>query len=69
MNLYVFYHPGIKNRMADDASCLFELSDTSLLAHMSSVYPQSQSLLMTSLLPTYLLSCVISTLRRRPCEQ
>ena len=33
----VFYHPGIENCMADDASHLFEISDTSLLVHMSSV--------------------------------
>ena len=39
INPSVFNHPGIENRMADDASRLFELSDTSLLAHMSSAYP------------------------------
>ena len=69
INPSVFYHPGIENRMADDASCLFELSDTSLLAHMSSAYPQYQSSWMISLPPPDLLSCVISTLRRKPCER
>ena len=65
----VFYHPGIENRMADDTSCLFKLSDTSLLAHMPAAYPQLQSLWQIYLLPLDLLSCVIFTLRRQPCEQ
>ena len=65
----VFYHPGIKNRMADDTSHLFEISDTSLLAHMSSVYPQSKISWMISLPPPDMLSCVITTLHRRPCKQ
>ena len=39
INPSVFNHPGIDNCMTDDASRLFELSDTSLLDHMSSVYP------------------------------
>ena len=56
LNPYVFYHLGIENHMADDASCLFEISDTSLLAHMSSTYPQSQTLWQLSLLPTDLIS-------------
>ena len=55
--------------MADDASCLFELFDTSLLAHMSAAYPHSQSLWQLFHLPSDLLSCVISTLRRKPCEK
>ena len=42
LNPSISYQPGIDNLMADDASCLFELSDTSLLAHMSAVYPQSK---------------------------
>ena len=69
INTSVFYHPGIDNCMADDASRLFELSDTSLLAHMSSVYPQSQSLWTISLPPPDLISCVISTLHRSSCER
>ena len=55
--------------MADDASCPFELSDTSLLAYMSAAYTQLQSPWHLSLLPLDLLSCVISTLRRKPCER
>ena len=60
LNPSIFYHPGIENRMADD---------TSLLAHIYAAYPQSQSLWQLSLLPPDLLSCVISTLRRKPCER
>ena len=69
INPSVFYHPGIENRMADDAYRLFELSDTSLLTHMSYVYPQSQISWTISLPPPDLLSCVISTLRRRLCKR
>ena len=38
----VFYHLGQENRTADDASCLFEISDTLFLAHMSATYLQPQ---------------------------
>ena len=69
LNPSIFYHPGIENRMADDASFLFGLSDTSLLAHMSAAYNQLQSLCQISLLPLDLLSYVISTLRRNMCER
>ena len=40
LNPSVFYHPGQENCMADDASCLFYLSDTDFLTHMSVVHPQ-----------------------------
>ena len=43
INPSVFYHPVIKNRIADDASRLFEISYTSRLAHMSDTYPQLKS--------------------------
>ena len=69
INPSVLYHPGIENRMADNASCMFELSDTPHLAHMSSAYPQHRSSWMISLPPPDLLSCVISTLRKKPCER
>ena len=62
INSSVFNHPGIENLMADDASCLFDIYDTSLLAHMSAAYHQPHSLWKISLPPPYLLSCVISTL-------
>ena len=65
----VFYHPGLENCMADDASCLFGLSGTPFLAHMSVTYPQPHiSWQLCPLLPQ-LLSCVISTLCRKPWEQ
>ena len=35
----IFYHLGQKNCIADDAYCLFRLSDTSFLAHVSVTYP------------------------------
>ena len=34
----VFYHPGQENIMADNASCIFRLSDTSFFAHVSVAY-------------------------------
>ena len=69
LNPSVFYHLGIENCMANDTSCMFELSNTSLLAHMSAAFPQLQSSWQLSLLPPDLLSCMISTLRRNPCKQ
>ena len=35
-NPSVLYHPGQENCMADDPSCLLDLSGNSFLAHMSS---------------------------------
>ena len=65
INPSIFYHLGIKNCMADDASCLFDISETSLLTHMSDAYTQPHSLWKISLPPLDLLSCVIYTLRRK----
>ena len=59
LNSSVFYHPGLENCMADDASRLFYLSGTNFLTHMSIVHPQSHGLWQISLPPPYLLSCVI----------
>ena len=39
LNPSVFYQPSLKNRMTDEASCVFDLADTPLLAHMSVTYP------------------------------
>ena len=69
INPSVFYHPGVKNLMVDEDSCLFDLSDTALLDHMSAAYPQPQSSWKFSLLPPDLLYCMISTLGRKPCGQ
>ena len=44
LNPSALYHPGQDNCMTDNASCLFDLPDTSFLAHMSSAYPQLLSL-------------------------
>ena len=55
--------------MADYASCIFHISDTSLLVHMSNTYPQPHSLWQISFLPPDLLSCVIFILCKKPCER
>ena len=44
LNPSALYHPGQDNCMTDNASCLFDLPDTSFLAHISSAYPQLLSL-------------------------
>ena len=44
LNPSVFYHPGQENCMADDASRLFDLSDTPFIAHIPATYPQLQIL-------------------------
>ena len=67
-NPSVFYYPGQENCMADDASRLFSLSDIEFLTHVSVIHPQSHGLWQISLPPPELLTCVISTLRRKPCD-
>ena len=42
-NSQSFYIPGVVNTMADDASRLFHLSDSALLTHFNTVYPQTNS--------------------------
>ena len=44
LNPSVFFHPGQENCIADDASCLFDISGTSFLSHMSVVYSHPLSL-------------------------
>ena len=44
LNPSVLYHPVQDNRMADDASRLFKISDTPFLAHISATYLQLQIL-------------------------
>ena len=68
LNPSVFYYPGQENCVADDASRLFYLSDTKFITHMSVIHPQSHGLWQISLPPPELLSCMISTLCRKPCE-
>ena len=67
-NPSVFYHPAQENCMADNASSLFYLSDTDFLNHMSVVHTQLHGSWQISLPPLELLSCVISTLHRKPFE-
>ena len=43
VNPSVFYHPFQENHTADDTSRLFDIYDTSPLAHMSDAYPQAKS--------------------------
>ena len=68
LNPFVFYQLGQENCMADDASHLFSLSDTSFLTNMFVVHHQSHGLWQIFFPPLELLSCVISTLVRKPCE-
>ena len=68
LNPSFFYHPSQENCMADDASHLFYLSHTNFLTHISVVHPRLNGSWQISLPPPELLSCVISTLRRKPCK-
>ena len=55
--------------MADNASCLFDLSGTPFISYMSITYLQSHILWQLCPLPPQLFSCMIYTLRRKPCKQ
>ena len=68
-NPSIFYHPGQEKCIADDASHIFYLSDTSLLVYMSATNPQLHSSWQISLLPPDLIYCVISMIRRKLCER
>ena len=68
LNPSVFYHPVQEKCMVDDASRLFSLSDTKFLTYMSVVHPQLHGSWKISLPLPELLSCVISTLCRKPCQ-
>ena len=65
----VFYYLGKESCMADNASCLLDLSDPSFPANMSVDYPQPLSLWHISSLLLELLFCVIYMLHRKSCEQ
>ena len=69
MNSLFFHHPGQGNCMEDDASRLFNLSDTKFITHMSVGYPHPHGLWNPPPPPLELLSCMIFTLRRKPCKQ
>ena len=66
----VFYHPGTLNTMADDASRLFHLSNTSFLSTFSRKYTpqQSPSSWTLCLPPKDVISSVISALRGQQSE-
>mmetsp|Transcript_50704 Transcript_50704/g.122309 ORF Transcript_50704/g.122309 Transcript_50704/m.122309 type:complete len:800 (-) Transcript_50704:1111-3510(-) len=58
----VFYLPGEANVLADAASRRFDLSDSALLAHLSSIAPQIQPWLLVQV-PEEVCSTVLSDLR------
>lgn len=59
--------PGFLNRMSDDASRLWHLSDSELLAHFNTHYPQIESWRMLHVRPA-MFSTVISGLVNKPCD-
>jgi len=61
------YIPGPKNAMADDCSRLWHLSDSQLLAHFNSTYPQTKPWQICHLSPQ-LSSGLILALQRTPCD-
>lgn len=60
--------PGVLNRMSDDASRLWHLSDTALLAYFNSTYPQEVCWELHHVRPN-LLSSVILTLASKQYER
>lgn len=58
--------PGKANVMADDASRRWDLSDTALLTHFNSTYPQATSWRLLTLQPD-MFSAVIGALSRQRC--
>jgi hypothetical protein len=60
----VSHIPGVLNSMADDASRLWHLSDTDLLTHFNSTYPQRTSWVLCPLRPK-MSSAVTSALRKK----
>ena len=55
--------------MVDDTCCLFDLSDTPFLAHVSAIYPQPQILWQLYPPLQQLLPCVIFMLRIKLYKQ
>ena len=66
---FSFYHPCQENCTTDDASRLFDISDTPFLAYMSVTYPQPQILRQLCPPPQQLISFVVSTLCRKLFER
>jgi len=61
------YQPGLSNKMADDASRLFHLSDSAFLEYFNTTYPQPQSYKLVSPRPETI-SSVISALHKKTCN-
>jgi hypothetical protein len=59
------YEPGVHNRMADDASRLFHLTDCELLTHFNLTYPQPQPWRMYHLPPPTISSAISALLKRK----
>lgn len=65
-NSYSSFLPGDANGMADDPSRMWKLSDSQLLAHFNSTYPQDQPWQLVHPRPA-LISCLLSALlKQRP---
>ena len=60
------YIPGPANAMADDCSRLWHLSDSQLLAHFNSTYPQDQPWQLVQLRPEMLSSLISALQKQRP---
>ena len=60
------YIPGPANQMADDCSRLWHLSDSQLLAHFNSIYPQEQPWQLVHLRPEMLSSLTSALQMKRP---
>ena len=60
------YLPGLANKMADDCSRLWHLSDSQLLHYFNSVYPQTISWQLVHLRPAMASSLILALQRKRP---
>jgi len=60
------YILGISNPMADDASCLFHLTDSQFLQYFHNKFPQNEYF-RRGPIPSKTLSCVTSALRKKMC--
>ena len=63
------YIPGPVNAMADDCSRLWHLSDSQLLAHFNSHYPQATSWKMRQLRPEMNFALTSALLEKRPLPE
>ena len=61
--------PGVTNAIADDLSRLWHLTDSQLLAHLNSLYPQKQPWRIVNLRPEMLASVTTALRASRPQPQ